>query len=381
VAIKKLKTGYQVRVSYKEAGKYRTKNVNGIKTKGEAKVIEADLQLKFARGYKAKADEQLFSDFYDHWYKTYRKGKLSLENDRDIARTGRFIDEKLPGVKLKELTRDVYQRVLNDFGEMHATATVKKHHVYMRACLRFAIEEGILFKDPSYKANARGKIAEKKESMKYLNFADAKKLIAEIRKDMRPKYVSRYMILFQLATGCRLEEVLGMTWSCFDEKKKTVKIARAWDYKDTHDFSKLKNAASYRTITIDDETIKIMKQLHAHQSARFLETTVKNEKDLCFVNDEMELVTPNAVNKVLKKICDRLKVTQITSHGLRHTHASILLLHKHVSIKYLSRRLGHRDIVTTLKTYTHILDELDQLETRAVDETMNDLYDNKTMQN
>lgn len=124
-----------------------------------------------------------------------------------------------------------------------------------------------------------------------------------------------------------------------------------------------------------------MKQLHAHQSARFLETTVKNEKDLCFVKDEMELVTPNAVNKVLKKICDRLKVTQITSHGLRHTHASILLLLKHVSIKYLSRRLGHRDIVTTLKTYTHILDELDQLKTRAVDETMNDLYGTKTMQN
>ncbi|WP_028977243.1 tyrosine-type recombinase/integrase [Sporolactobacillus terrae] len=377
MAIKKLDSGYQVRVSYKDGNKYRTKNVNGIKSIKHARLIEADLQLKFAHGYKAKADELLFSEFYDHWYKTYRKGKLSFENDRELARTGKFVAERFPGVKLKEVTRDLYQKMLNDFGETRATATVKKYHVYMRACLRFAIEEGILFKDPTYKAVARGKIAEKKESLKYLNFDDSKRLIVEIRKDMRPKYVSRYMALFQLATGCRLEEVLGMTWSCFDEKKKIVKIARAWDYKDTHDFCRLKNKASYRTITIDTETIKIMKQLHAHQSAHCLATKLKNEKDLCFINDTMKLVSPNAVNKLLKKLCVRLKITEITSHGLRHTHASILLLHKHVSIKYLSRRLGHRDIVTTLKTYTHILDELDQIETRAVDATMSDLYGTK----
>lgn len=48
MAISRLKPGYQVRVSYKEGGKCRTKNVNGMKTKAEAKVIEADLQITFA---------------------------------------------------------------------------------------------------------------------------------------------------------------------------------------------------------------------------------------------------------------------------------------------------------------------------------------------
>nr|WP_075261681.1 tyrosine-type recombinase/integrase [Geobacillus kaustophilus] len=37
----------------------------------------------------------------------------------------------------------------------------------------------------------------------------------------------------------------------------------------------------------------------------------------------------------------------MTCHGLRHTHASMLLF-KGVNVKYVSQRLGHKDIVTTL---------------------------------
>lgn len=44
-------------------------------------------------------------------------------------------------------------------------------------------------------------------------------------------------------------------------------------------------------------------------------------------------------------------------HGLRHTHASVLL-YKKVSIYYVSERLGHSNIETTLKEYTHVIKEL-----------------------
>jgi len=42
---------------------------------------------------------------------------------------------------------------------------------------------------------------------------------------------------------------------------------------------------------------------------------------------------------------------------LRHTHASILL-YKKVTIYYVSERLGHADIETTLQSYAHIVKEL-----------------------
>ena len=60
---------------------------------------------------------------------------------------------------------------------------------------------------------------------------------------------------------------------------------------------------------------------------------------------------------MLKKLLVELDIEPITLHGLRHTHASVLLYQK-ASIHYVSERLGHSDIETTLKKYTHVLKEL-----------------------
>ena len=87
----------------------------------------------------------------------------------------------------------------------------------------------------------------------------------------------------------------------------------------------------------------------------------------------MQLVSNNAVNKVLRKFCRKVGAIELTCHGLRHTHASILL-YQGVNIKYVSRRLGHSDIVTTLQTYQHILDEMEQKESNAVNEVMKQMY-------
>ncbi|MEB8704686.1 site-specific integrase, partial [Bacillus cereus] len=113
--------------------------------------------------------------------------------------------------------------------------------------------------------------------------------------------------------------------------------------------------------------------LQTYQKEHALKTGLRNTKNLCFINNQMEIITNNAVNKVLKKICARCNVKPITCHSLRHTHASILL-YNGVNIKYISRRLGHKDIVITLQTYSHVLDEMEQKESRIVDQTMLNLF-------
>ncbi|MCO7125133.1 tyrosine-type recombinase/integrase [Sporolactobacillus shoreicorticis] len=58
---------------------------------------------------------------------------------------------------------------------------------------------------------------------------------------------------------------------------------------------------------------------------------------------------------------------------MRHTHAS-MLLYKGINIKYISRRLGHKSVITTLNTYSHIIDDLDQRDSESTDLALNDLY-------
>ncbi|EGQ3431615.1 tyrosine-type recombinase/integrase, partial [Staphylococcus pseudintermedius] len=67
-------------------------------------------------------------------------------------------------------------------------------------------------------------------------------------------------------------------------------------------------------------------------------------------------ITINAVNKSLNNTCEKLGIKKITSHAIRHTHCSFLLS-KGVSIQYISKRLGHKNIKVTLEVYSHLLEE------------------------
>ena len=66
----------------------------------------------------------------------------------------------------------------------------------------------------------------------------------------------------------------------------------------------------------------------------------------------------STINGILKRYCGRLGIPVVSIHGLRHTHASLLLF-AGVSISSVARRLGHSSINTTQKTYVHIVQELE----------------------
>ena len=66
----------------------------------------------------------------------------------------------------------------------------------------------------------------------------------------------------------------------------------------------------------------------------------------------------STVNDKLDRLCRQSGVPVISIHGLRHTHASLLLF-TGVSIASVARRLGHSSINTTQKTYLHIIQELE----------------------
>lgn len=60
----------------------------------------------------------------------------------------------------------------------------------------------------------------------------------------------------------------------------------------------------------------------------------------------------------MERHCKKAKIPIISIHGLRHTHASLLLF-AGVSIGSVARRLGHASMTTTQKTYLHIIHELE----------------------
>ena len=62
----------------------------------------------------------------------------------------------------------------------------------------------------------------------------------------------------------------------------------------------------------------------------------------------------STVNDILTRHCKKAGIPIISIHGLRHTHASLLLF-AGVSIASVAQRLGHSSMTTTQKTYACIL--------------------------
>ena len=82
-----------------------------------------------------------------------------------------------------------------------------------------------------------------------------------------------------------------------------------------------------------------------------------------------ENIYNSTANDTLSRRCKEAGVPEITIHGLRHTHASLLLF-AGVSIASVAKRLGHSNMTTTQKVYLHIIQEL---ENKDVDLVMRSL--------
>ena len=77
---------------------------------------------------------------------------------------------------------------------------------------------------------------------------------------------------------------------------------------------------------------------------------------LC-VKENGELLTPDSFKYCAKVIHHELGNPLFHSHCLRHTHGTILA-ENGVNPKTVMERLGHKDIQTTLQTYTFNTDKM-----------------------
>lgn len=368
---KKLKTGWQFRISYKDIdGKYRIKSRNGFRTKGEAQVEAEKLEKLLREGYVLDNDET-FGDYMQDWYETFKKDVHSINNNADIELSIKWVKKYFKKTLLKNVTRAKYQNFLNWYGTGRSTATVRKIHVYASGCLEDAFNQGHIHRNPVWKISAKGTESAKKDEDKFLNYKDTQLLTEEMKRNLKPSWHSRYMILIALATGMRFSEILALNWSDIDLEKETIEVNKSFDYRIEKKFSTTKTVSSVRTIPINPATVELLRKFKLGNDLKY-----KNHLFIEETDDGYNHVSNSAVNKALRKACERLDIKKVSFHSLRHTHCS-LLIYKNINIKYISQRLGHSSTDITYRIYGHIIEELEKKETDKVKELLDELSNAK----
>ena len=147
----------------------------------------------------------------------------------------------------------------------------------------------------------------------------------------------------------------ALTPNDFDFEKQVLNVNKSWNYKEkVGHFQPTKNKSSNRTVIADWQMMSQFKVL------------IKGmQSDLPIFVNEGQRIHNSSVNHLLEKYCNELDIPVISIHGLRHTHAS-LLLYEGVSIASVAKRLGHADTTTTQSTYLHIIQELENKDSDKV---------------
>lgn len=288
---------------------------------------------------------QLLSRYFAQWVDMYKLGAVSEVTLKKYRMTLRQLEYIAPEVKLIDLNRLSYQEILNDYAKTHERQTVLDFHHQLKAAIQDAVDEGIIRRDPTRKAVIKGNIVRKKKT-KFLSQAELHALLKELSLDEEHPY--DYLLLLIAKTGLRFAEALGLTASDFDYQKQQVHINKTWNYKSpSGGFAPTKNESSQRVVRMDWQLCMQMHQFCKN----------KNANDLVFVQKGKRIFNAT-VNDRLTRLCEECDIPLITVHGLRHTHAS-LLLYAGVSVASVAKRLGHANMTTTQMTYLHIIRELE----------------------
>jgi len=288
-------------------------------------------------------NRQLFCDYFREWVDCYKRGAVAPVTLRKYLMTLQRLTEIAPAVRLTELNRRSYQYILNQYAVTHEKQTVLDFHRQLHSCILDALDDGVISADPTRRATIKGK-APQARKMKYLSHAELTSLIGTLTFSDQPSW--DWFILLVAKTGMRFAEALAFAPNDLVQATGQIKVWHTWDYKSAHGgFGPTKNQSSERLIPVDCNLANQLESLaigHQQSEPLFVDGRVFN----------------STANTRLAELCREAGVPVITIHGLRHTHASVLL-HEGVSIASIAKRLGHANITTTQQTYLHIIRELE----------------------
>ncbi len=178
-----------------------------------------------------------------------------------------------------------------------------------------------------------------------------------------------------LLEGMRRGEGLGLRWQDVNWERGTAHIVQTV----SPDISsrgeaviqaRTKTKAGARTVKLSGATLAALRERRTRWLERRMAAEMWTDNDLIVCSSKGTPINPNNVTRSFELIVRRAGLRRITPHGLRHTHAT-MLLKQGVPAKIVSERLGHASISITLDTYSHVLPDMQDTAADAMDTIMN----------
>lgn len=329
----------------------------GFDTKAEATKEFDNLKRTILSGSK-KRKSITFSELYNEWLIHYRNSGVKPST---IATQRRFMENhaipKLGKLRLDKISVAYCQKIVNEWHSKY-----KQYH-YIRRGIGQVMAFGVAMEYMETNPMRKTLLPRKIEDEKAPNFYNKKELMAFLDYVKTLDNFKYYAFFWLLAiTGMRKSEALALYVSDINMFNKTLTIGKtiSTDENRRNILQTPKTKNSYRTISLDDYTIRVLQKWINIQKEELLKLghNMKNRNQFLFANTGNEVLYPQIVNDWLSCIYEKaerdgITFKQITPHGFRHTACS-LMFESGATINEVQKRLGHKDIKTTMNIYSHV---------------------------
>lgn len=226
----------------------------------------------------------------------------------------------------------------------YAPATVRKAYQLLAAALDAGVESGLIGRSP-----CRGVKLPRIETSAEIRFLDA----AEISL-LAGSIDSRYsaMVLAAAYTGLRFSELRALRVDRFDALRRTIRVvASVVESSGQFYFEEPKSEASRRTVRVPPFLVEVL--------AAHLATCADGSGLIFSAPNGGPFRRSNFRRRIWLPAVEASVGPPCTFHDLRHSHAALLIAQGEHP-KVIQERLGHASIKTTLDTYGHLFEGLDE---------------------
>jgi integrase len=353
-SITKIGTKFRVTLEMgRDTSGKRLRQYTTASSEAEAKKLLNEFEYNQQRNILVQTMKMSFSEFLSHWEENYVK--YNCEETTSYGYKNiiyKHIAPYLGNIELQKLQpvhiQQYYKHLMDE--KRLSPNTVHKHHGCIRKALDYGLKQQFLYRNVADAVSLPKK--EKFEGQSY----DRTQLnnLLNVVKDTKiesPIYLAVYL-------GLRREEIVGLKWKFIDFEQRLIHIYEVRTSAGSNEVIKApKTDKSKRSLFITDELLETLLNHKQRQEEyrRLLEVEYVNS-GYVYVKDNGKPYRVNSITEQFKAFLEKNHLPKLRLHDLRHTFASILY-DEGVDLKAISEALGHSDLGTTNKIYTHRFDK------------------------
>lgn len=346
------------KITGKRIKKKSRKDANGKKFISAKKAYTEAIRIKNdylqSQGYSNY--DMTYEQFMNTTYLPYYKSEVTEHTYSTRQPSLNIIIKRFGKKKLKDISiRDVQNFrtwLLSEKGANYSNAYASLTFGTFRKSLDFAVDMQYLDSNVSRKIKA---IPKGKTAIEYWTKEDFEKIISTICISDFYEHLCFVMLWLYFCTGLRVNEGTALWWNDIDLSKEELRVSHMLIAKTKTDWvrqNRTKTDSGLRIISLDDDTVEILREWKKRQS--------KLVKTNFVLSYDCNPMIKSTISRIIKRYAKLADVPPIQTKGLRHSHASYLINELNASVLIVSKRLGHSSPEITLKHYAHLWSGVDK---------------------